>query len=81
VGLREADVPVDRLAVQPLGLGDAPGPLGEGAGQVAAGEVQPQAAREERAGVVLVLEQRVLALARGGEDDDDVARDALQEHE
>jgi hypothetical protein len=40
VGLGEPHVPVDGLAVQPLGLGDPLGTLGERAGEVASGEVQ-----------------------------------------
>ena len=77
-GLRELHVALDGKPVDTFGLRDLLGAFGEWAGQVAAGQIKAQTAGQERGSVVEILEQRVLSFAGGGEDNHDMARDALK---
>src|SRR5262245_25753287 len=79
--LNQLDVALYGLAVEPFALRDLLRPFGERSSQVAAGQFKAQAATQERACVVAVLEKRFGSLRRGREDDCDVRRDAFQQHE
>lgn len=79
--LRQLDIAVQGLAVHAVGFGDGLDPLREGLGQVAQGQRQINAARQERPRVLGVLEEFRFPVARGREDNQDMPRQTFQKHQ
>ena len=72
--LGQLDVAFERSAIEAGRLGDEPGPLREGFGQIAAGQGELHTPREQWAGVVGILEERLLPFNRRREDHGRVRR-------
>ena len=79
--LGQLDVGRQRLAVEPFGPCDRPGAFGERLGQVTARQFDADATGQQRACVVAIIEQRLLAIVGRRENPADVAGDALQRHQ